>query len=271
MIPSKARVIRDGEIQEIEATHLTIGDLIILSNGEKIPADIRLLSCNEMKVDNSSITGESDPQERNIKTKPTANPLESANMVFSGNMIVNGEGIGVVVRTGDNTMLGQIACLTVAETKRSSQLTREIDVFVKKIACVAIITAIIFFVVGIVIGYGVGVNFSFAIGVFVAFVPQGLPVTVMILLTISAKKLSSLNVLVKDLHGVETLGSITMLATDKTGTLTQNKMTAVGCWINSSCYSLATVLESDDSEDKCITGTEENFSELLNALCLCSK
>lgn len=234
--------------------------------GDKSPADIRLIHCNEMKVDNSSITGESEAQERNLSNK-IQNPLESTCLVFSGSTIVSGEGLGVIIRVGDKSILGRIAALTMGGEKRKSQLTEETDVFVRKTALVSITVALVFFVFGLVSGYSVGVTFSFAIGTFVAFIPQGLPVTVTLLLTIAAKRLSKRQVLVKDLHAVETLGSITVLATDKTGTLTQNKMTVVSVWMNNLIY--GSNLEKTDSQ--IVSPDAQNIKDLVTICTLCSK
>lgn len=264
--------MRDGKIQEIPARDIVVGDVVIISLGEKLPADCRLFYANEIKVDNSSITGESEPQERNLK-KGSDNPLEATNLVFSGNMVVNGEGMGIAIKTGDRTLLGQIASLATCEDKRKSQLSAEIDIFVKKLAVSALITAIIFLIIGFSRGYSASITLVSAIGIFVGFVPQGLPTTVTVLLTIAAKKLMKMNVLVKDLHGVETLGSITMLATDKTGTLTQNRMTVVGCWLNEVLFFTNETHEGGgfDISEKKLDLQAENLDTLFDCLLLCSK
>ena len=184
-------------------------------------------------------------------------------------MAVSGEALGIVIKTGDESVLGQIAKLTCAPKDRQSQMSGEIDLFVKKIALVAFLTAVVFFVYGLIMNFGIGVTFSFAIGLFVAFVPQGIPATVTLLLTIAAKRLAKKQVLVKDLQGVETLGAITLLATDKTGTLTQNKMSVVGAWINGQIYSATGVTETN-SEALLETDTP-NLDALINCCSLCTK
>ena len=170
--------IREGGIKEVDSRYIVVGDLVLVRNGDKIPADLRLVSTTDFRVDNSSITGESEAQDRNSKPSTVPNPLEAANIAFSGTMAVNGEAIGIVVRTGDHSMLGQIAKLTMEGDSRESQLSREITIFVHKIAAVALVTAVVFFIFGLVSNFGVSLTFSFAIGTFVAFVPQGLPSTV---------------------------------------------------------------------------------------------
>jgi sodium/potassium-transporting ATPase subunit alpha len=259
-------VIRDGGIKELMASKLVLGDLVLIRNGDKIPADLRLASVTDLRVDNSSITGESEPQER-LLSKGSNNPLEASNLAFSGTMAVSGEGLGIVIRVGDQSILGQIAKLTITEQPRASQLSAEINTFVRLIALVATITAVVFFVFGLVSKFGVGLTFSFAIGTFVAYVPQGLPATVTLLLSIAAKRLSKQNVLVKNLHAVETLGSITLLATDKTGTLTQNKMSVVGTWINGQVFSTLAGPDNIPPLDQ----KTDNLDELVQICALCTK
>lgn len=178
MIPQNTWVIRDSTLKQIPAIDLVKGDVVWVRLGDKTPADLRIFKSSDLKVDNASLTGESEPQER----KPTndhTNPLEATNLAFNSSLIVNGEGYGIVVRTGDATVLGQIAGLTAGEEKRPSPLSVEIANFVAFISTVAVITAIIFFLVA---GLAVGISWvsavSFAIGIFVSWVPEGLPATV---------------------------------------------------------------------------------------------
>ncbi|CAG8536756.1 6103_t:CDS:2, partial [Acaulospora colombiana] len=220
MIPQKCYVLRERKLMQIQASNLVHGDVVFIKMGDKVPADLFIFAANDMKVDNSSLTGESEPQERK-KTNTQKNPLEATNLCFNGTLVVSGEGYGIVIRTGDHTVLGQIAGLTAGEEKNKSPLSQEIDSFVKIIATIAIICAIIFFGIGFKVNdNNFSLTISFAISVLVAWVPEGLPATVTVLLTIAAKRMAAQNVLVKDLQGVETLGAITLLATDKTGTLT---------------------------------------------------
>lgn len=217
LIPSKAFAIRDGKLENVSAAELVVGDVVVIKMGDKTPADVFLYSCTDMKVDNSSLTGESEPQDRKVKNSHE-NPLEATNLAFNGSLVVNGEGYGIVVRTGDKTVIGQIASLTNNEKKGKSPMAHEIEMFVYKIAGIAFVFAVVFFLIGL-LGKKSGVAFSlnFAIGILVAFVPQGLPSTVTMLLSIAARRMATKNVLVKDLQGVETLGALTLLATDKTG------------------------------------------------------
>lgn len=269
LVPPMCTVLRNGNPTEINAKDAVVGDILSLKSGDKIPADVRIIQANDFKVDNSSITGESEPQERFPSVFEGCSYLEAGNLAFSGTMAVSGEALGIVIRTGDESVLGQIAKLTCSDEERPSQMSKEIDLFVKKIAIVAFLMAVVFFVYGLVMKYGIGITFSFAIGLFVAFVPQGIPATVTLLLTIAAKRLSKKNVLVKDLQGVETLGAITLLATDKTGTLTQNKMSVVGSWINGQMLSATGTVEGN--VDGLLTDSTPNLSTLIDACSLCTK
>ncbi|KAI3641016.1 hypothetical protein MIR68_001894 [Amoeboaphelidium protococcarum] len=243
LVPRNCTTIRDGKLKSMGAESLVPGDVIHVRMGDKLPADIYIFWAAEFKVDNSSLTGEADPQERG-PGNTQENPLEAHNLAFSGSLAVNGEAYGVVIRTGDFTVLGQIANMASGEKKRQSPMTVEIDNFVKMIALVAALTGVVFFIIGITTLGGqfpdskqlIAFNFTFAIGVFISWVPEALPAIVTLLLSFAAQRMSKRNVLVKDLRGVETLGSITLLATDKTGTLTRNQMTVTNFWSSGEMY-----------------------------------
>ncbi|KAF9427804.1 hypothetical protein BGZ76_002184, partial [Entomortierella beljakovae] len=273
LMPQKCYVVRDGKSIQIPASDLVLGDVVFARLGDKIPADIMIFACTDMKVDNSSLTGETDPQDRKTVTEHN-NPLEANNLAFNGSLVVNGEGYGLVIRTGDNTVLGQIAGLTAGEDSGKSPLTREIDDFVKIIASIAITTAIVFFLIGYFAVYrsqgssGISSTLNFAIGVFVAWVPEGLPATVTMLLTIAAKRMATQNVLVKDLTGVETLGAITLLATDKTGTLTRNQMTVTNIWSSMNMYS---AFRSAGNSGSPFDASSPGIPEVLTIASLCSR
>ncbi|KAF9105907.1 hypothetical protein BGX27_009400 [Mortierella sp. AM989] len=273
LMPQKCHVIRDQKVIQVMASELVLGDVIYARMGDKVPADIMIIGCTDMKIDNSSMTGESDPQELSPHNEHK-NPLEASNLAFNGSLVVNGEGYGIVIRTGDNTVLGQIAGMTAGEDSGMSPLTREINNFVKLIATIAIITAIIFLLIGYFMVYrnqgssAVSNTLNFAIGIFVAWVPQGLPATVTMLLTIAAKRMASQNVLVKDLTGVETLGAITLLATDKTGTLTRNQMTVTNIWSSINMYS---AFRSAVSDGNFFQATSAGIPEVLSIASLCSR
>lgn len=136
MIPAKCMCIRDGKLAQREASSLVPGDVVYVHMGDKTPADILVFSSSDCHVDNSSLTGESEPQER-VRDNDMNNPLEATNLMFNSTLVVSGEAYGIVIRTGDGTVLGQIASLTAGEEKTMSPLTHEIDNFVKLIAAIA--------------------------------------------------------------------------------------------------------------------------------------
>ncbi len=183
-----------------------------------------------MRVDNSSLTGESDPLLRTVECTNKENPLETDNLAFFGTMIKEGIGRGIVIQIGDETVIGQIANLASTAGTQVSPLRKEINRFIKIITCIACSFGIFFFVAGFALGYPAITNVIFAIGIIVANVPEGLLATVTAALAITAKKLSHKKVLVKNLEAVETLGSTSCICSDKTGTLTQNKMTVENLW-----------------------------------------
>ncbi|KAI9345029.1 hypothetical protein BDR26DRAFT_818675 [Obelidium mucronatum] len=265
LIPSLCYVIRDGQTQQISAKELVLGDIVVVRSGDKLPADVLVIGCTELKVDNSSLTGEADPQSRSTKNTHE-NPLEATNLAFNGTLAVVGNGYGIVIRTGDNTVIGQIASLTANEERRESPLSVEIDAFVKLIAAIAAVTAIVFFIISMTVkNSGISNSLNFAIGTFVSFVPEGLPATVTMLLSFAAARMAKRQVLCKDLQGVETLGAITLLATDKTGTLTRNQMTLTFVWTGLKLY-FAQNLPSGSAEAQIAAPFDQNASAAANEL-----
>lgn len=239
ILPTEAIVIRDGTRTDVLARTLVVGDLVVLTLGQKVPADVRLLSTSMLKVENGAITGESEPVELDAAATYTKGemPVEEArNIAFNGSLVLDGEGLGVVVATGDRTLLGHIAKLTSQTETRRSTMEIEVQRFVYFISVLAISMAIVFFVIDVARRSGEGALNSFINGflvIIVANVPQGLPATVTSLQLIVAKRLAKKNVFVKRLDAVETLGAVSVICSDKTGTLTMNKMTVVNGWINS--------------------------------------
>ena len=270
LIPAKCNAVRNGAIISIPAVDLVYGDIVYIRSGDKIPADLCLFQATELKVDNSSLTGEAEAQERLVNTIHK-NPLESSNICFNGTLAVNGEGYGVVIRTGDNTVIGQIAFLASSEERRNSPMSEEIERFVKIIAGVAaVVTVTFFFVSKFAKNFSWAVSFNFAIGTFTGFVPQGLPATVTVLLSLAAKRMANRNVLVKDLQGVETLGAITLLATDKTGTLTRNQMTVTFIWSGDTLY--YALLQGKMEKDAIpLDSSKPAPNEILHMSLLCSR
>lgn len=225
-LPPKSVVRRDGRVNEIDAADLVVGDVIEIKLGDKIPADIRLVSNQKLKVDNSPLTGESEPIGRTVDCTDE-NPLETKNLAFFGTLAVDGTCTGIVVNTGDSTVFGRIAGLAAGSTAEVTTLQLDIHHFVIIVSSVAIFLGVLFFLIGVGKGTPIIANVVFCIGIIVANVPEGLLATVTVSLTLSAKRMAKKQVLVKKLEAVETLGSTTCICSDKTGTLTQNRMTIV--------------------------------------------
>ncbi len=223
MLPSIVKVLRDGKVQEIDAKYLVPGDVILLYEGDQVPADGRLIEQTHLKQDISSLTGESEPQMLDVGASHE-NILESRNMVFSGMLIHSGVGKAIVCNTGMTTQIGNIVKLTKATKEVETPIHRELKYFIKVISSIAIFLGISFFLISVAIGKGEIVSLIFAIGIIVANVPEGLLPTVTLSLTMASKRMAIKKAMIKNLESVETLGSATVICTDKTGTLTQNRL-----------------------------------------------
>lgn len=264
-LPPKSVVRRDGKVTEVDASTLVVGDVIEVKLGDKIPSDIRLCSNQKLKVDNSPLTGESEPIGRTVDCTDE-NPLETKNLAFFGTLAVDGTCTGIVVNTGDGTVFGRIAGLAAGSTAEVTTLQVDIHHFVIIISSVAIFLGVLFFIIGLIRGTEVISNVVFCIGIIVANVPEGLLATVTVSLTLSAKRMARKQVLVKKLEAVETLGSTTCICSDKTGTLTQNRMTIVHVAYDQSLHTTRTAATEAtyDTEDKC-------FKELFFIGAVCGK
>lgn len=231
LIPQACRVIRDKTMQNVKAEELVVGDIVYLNSGDKVPADCRVLEANGFKVDQSMITGESEPIESSVRAMDR-NPLEAKNIIFNGSLAVDGSCFAVVIRTGDSTLIGSMVELTGDVGKAQSTLKADVQHFVLLVTYFALFQAIIIFIVGVIRGIDPFTAFvqGFII-IMVANVPQGLPSTITAALYIVANRMGAQNVFVKKLDIIETLGSCNMICTDKTGTLTQNIMTVAHLWV----------------------------------------
>jgi len=243
MVPQYALVIREGEKLTIKAEELTIGDVIEIKFGDRVPADVRVIEARGFKVDNSSLTGESEPQSRGPEFTHE-NPLETKNLAFFSTNAVEGTAKGIVVNIGDNTVMGRIAGLASGLETGDTPIAKEIAHFIHIITGVAVFLGVTFFIIAFILGYHWLDAVIFLIGIIVANVPEGLLATVTVCLTLTAKRMASKNCLVKNLEAVETLGSTSTICSDKTGTLTQNRMTVAHMWFDNQ------IVESDTSEDQ---------------------
>lgn len=277
-IPAKASVIRDGRPQEIDAKLIVPGDVVVVKGGENIPCDIVVYKSSEMKVNNASLTGESEDIAVDPSAEPTANIFESKNVAFFGTQCTAGAGTGICFRTGDSTVIGQIANLASSAEAGQSPLSIEIDRFILIVSSVAIALGVIFFMFGIIYQYDIITNLVFAIGIIVANVPEGLLATVTVSLALTAKRMAGKMVLVKNLESVETLGSTSCICSDKTGTLTQNRMTVSHLFVSRQVLDASTNLQAyqrnlarDKPDEKIKIGydpRDPGFDALLKAVVL---
>nr|XP_020835240.1 sodium/potassium-transporting ATPase subunit alpha-2-like isoform X2 [Phascolarctos cinereus] len=251
MVPQQALVIREGEKMQIDSQNVVRGDLVEVKGGDRIPADFRVISAHGCKVDNSSLTGESEPQTRSPDFSHP-NPLETSNICFYSTNCVEGMAQGIVIATGDHTVMGRIASLTSVLEAGKTPIAIEIEHFIHLITGVAVFLGISFFFLSLFLGYGWLQAVVFLIGIIVANVPEGLLATVTVCLTLTAKRMARKNCLVKNLEAVETLGSTSTICSDKTGTLTQNRMTVAHMWFDKNIF------EADTSEDQSGNNFDKN-------------
>uniref|UniRef100_A0A9L0IJN8 Sodium/potassium-transporting ATPase subunit alpha n=1 Tax=Equus asinus TaxID=9793 RepID=A0A9L0IJN8_EQUAS len=258
MIPQQALVIRDSEKKTVPAEQLVVGDIVEIKGGDKIPADIRLLSTQGCKVDNSSLTGNLTPS---LRTHD--NPLEAENPWNKMSTSPVGTATGMVINTGDRTIIGQIASLASGVGHEKTPIAIEIEHFVHIVAGVAVSIGILFFIIAVSMKYYVLDSIIFLIGIIVANVPEGLLATVTVTLSLTAKRMAKKNCLVKNLEAVETLGSTSIICSDKTGTLTQNRMTVAHLWFDNQIFVADTNQVFDQS-----SGTWASLSKIIT---LCNR
>ncbi|KAK2579051.1 hypothetical protein KPH14_002843 [Odynerus spinipes] len=267
MVPQFATVIREGEKLTLRAEDLVLGDVVEVKFGDRIPADIRIIESRGFKVDNSSLTGESEPQSRSPEFT-NENPLETKNLAFFSTNAVEGTAKGVVICCGDQTVMGRIAGLASGLDTGETPIAKEIHHFIHLITGVAVFLGVTFFVIAFILGYHWLDAVIFLIGIIVANVPEGLLATVTVCLTLTAKRMASKNCLVKNLEAVETLGSTSTICSDKTGTLTQNRMTVAHMWFDNQ------IIEADTTENQSglqYDRTSPGFKALSKIATLCNR
>jgi magnesium-transporting ATPase (P-type) len=229
LAPEDVTVFRDGRAQVIEPRDLVPGDIIEIRYGMKLPADVRIMDCSrDMEVDNASLTGEAEPQGRKwVKADdPLMLPIEAKNLAFFGTNLLKGTGKAMIFKTGDNTLMGSIAAMAADTGAVETPIAKEIHDFVLKISAIAFALGITFFIVSVTAPDGDWLNaVILLIGIIVANVPEGLLATVTVSLTLTARRMAVKKVRVKNLESVETLGSTSVICSDKTGTLTTSIMT----------------------------------------------
>ena len=229
MAPPKAKVIRDGENNEINAEDLVPGDIVLLEAGNYVPADCRILESFNLKVEESSLTGETEPvlKDENMICKNDIALGDMANMAFMSSIVVNGHGKAVVTDTGMNTKVGKIANMMIENDAPETPIQKKLEQVGKSLGIVCLVICIFIFFIGLIKNINPIEMFMTAVGLAVAAIPEGLPAIVTIMLSIGVTKMAKKHTIIRKLPAVETLGSSSVICSDKTGTLTQNKMKVV--------------------------------------------
>ena len=231
LLPNTARVLRAGRARQVPAAELVPGDVILLEAGDILPADCRLVQAFSVRVNNATVTGESLPLSRDAEPCDAPDPMHGRNTLLAGTSLVSGEAKALVFATGSHSAFGRIAQLTQATDDTVSPLQTEIVRVSRIVAGLALVLGAAFFFVGQAIGLPFWATFIFAIGIIVANVPEGLLPTVTLALAMSSQRMAKRNALIRHLPAVEALGCTTVICTDKTGTLTQNSMSAKNIYI----------------------------------------
>ncbi|MCZ2149507.1 MAG: cation-transporting P-type ATPase [Bryobacterales bacterium] len=277
LLPQVAEVVRDGMRQRIDAETLVPGDLLVLNEGDHISADARVIDCTQLRVDQSSLSGESRPVRKTAEAQADSEHAisEFSNIVFAGTNVTAGNGLAVVFATGMHTEFGKIARLTQTLREEPSPLEQELTHATRVVSYVALAAGFLFFVIAAALGtLPLSQSFFFALGMIVAFIPEGLPPALTLALALGAQRMAKRNTLIKRLSAVETLGCTTVICSDKTGTLTRNEMTVRALWtpedsyeLTGSGYSPAGRLLLHGEE---VVETPKGVTQLLHAAVLCN-
>ncbi len=227
------KVLRDGETRVIESRELVVGDIVILDTGDSVPADLRLIEAVNLKIQEAALTGESVPVEKDTEpVSPDAPIGDRTDMAFGSCSVTYGRGKGVVVATGTVTEVGKIAAMIQSVPEMKTPLQKKLDQLGKYLAIAALSICALIFLIGVLYGNDILTMFMTAVSLAAAAIPEGLPAVSTILLAVGVQRLAKRNAIVRNMPSVETLGSVTVICSDKTGTLTQNRMTVVKTYVD---------------------------------------
>jgi sodium/potassium-transporting ATPase subunit alpha len=241
LLPEHVKVMRDGKVVLETAQHVVPGDLVLLEQGDNVAADCRLVEGFDVRANNAAVTGESLPVACDARPSAADEPIHSKNILLAGTSIVSGQAKAVVFATATHTEFGKIAVRTQAAAKAVSPLRIELARLSRFIALLAFLIGAIVFAIGWIVGVPFWKDFIFAIGIIVAMVPEGLLPTLTLSLVLATQRMARRNVLIRYLPSVEALGSATVICTDKTGTLTQNRMSVKLCFLGGTVHSPAPI------------------------------
>ncbi|OKH14459.1 carbonate dehydratase [Fischerella major NIES-592] len=241
-VKTNATIIRNGQKMQVPSTELVPGDVVLLASGDKVPADLRLVQVRNLQVNESALTGESIAIEKNTQSLNLDTPLaERTNMAYAGSFVTFGTGKGIVVAIGDATETGRISQLIEQGTSLKTPLTRKFDKFSRTLLYIILGIAAFMFAVGLGYGYSWTEMFEAAIAFAVSAIPEGLPAVVTVTLAIGVSRMARRHAIVRKLPAVETLGSATVICSDKTGTLTENQMTVQAIYAGDQNYTVTGV------------------------------
>ncbi len=227
----RARVLRDGELRVIDATEVVVGDVLVIETGDRVAADARLLTESDLRIDESALTGESEPVEKELAELPADTVLADRTcVVFSSTPVVAGRATAAVTATGMDTVVGEIAGEVRATGRQETPLQRRLARLSTRLGVLSVVAAAIIFILGVARGEAVVDMLLFAVAAAVSAIPEGLPTAVSVSLALGVQRMAKRRALVRRISAVETLGGCTVVCTDKTGTLTRNEMTVTRLW-----------------------------------------
>ena len=277
LVPRRTAVLRGGERVEVSADDLVPGDVVLLQSGDQVPADARVISSKSLQTDESALTGESVPVEKGAEPVGDGSEIgDRTSVVHSGTLATYGNGAAVVVTTGNETELGRISSLLGEATETETPLTGQIAVFSKWLTVAVVVVAVLLLPLGLLRGLPVAEALLAAIALAVAAIPEGLPAIITISLAVGVRRMAGRRAIIRSLPAVETLGSTTVINTDKTGTLTRNEMTVTELWTpGGGAHTLSGT--GYDPEGDLLNGdgdptdqTPEDVEELVRAGLLCN-
>jgi len=262
-VTTEAIVLRNGQKEKVPSSDLVPGDLVLLTSGDKVPADLRLVQVRNLQVNESALTGESQAVEKGTQTLDSDSPLaERTNMAYAGSFVTAGTGTGIVVAIGDATETGRISQLIEQRTSLTTPLTRKFDKFSRSLLYIILGVAALTFAVGLGYGNSWVAMFEAAVALAVSAIPEGLPAVVTITLAIGVSRMARRHAIVRKLPAVETLGGATVICSDKTGTLTENQMTVQAIYAGEQHYTVSGT--GYDPEGEILEVGEQTQSNIQN-------